>query len=81
MSYQMKATVEVFWVGDGTGSMNVESAQSLRAFAAPILVPGGNSPSSGNLTTAATTIGTNLGTALTTAANLATIQGWSTGGP
>jgi hypothetical protein len=80
--------VKVTWVGDGTGQMAVPGAQSLTAAATSMLnnnslaivVPGGDSPTSANIQTACTSLGTALGTFFTTAANLATIQGWSTGG-
>ncbi len=91
MAYLLIASpggVKITWVGDGTNQMGVPGAQSLTAAVSSqlnnstlaVVVPGGDAPTSGNIQTACSTLGTNLGTFLTTPANLATIQGWATGG-
>jgi hypothetical protein len=66
----------------------VGAAQTLELMVAEI-VPGGESPSSGNFTTALSAAATDLGTLLSTAGAfggnagtpLSLIQAWSTGGP
>ena len=80
MAYQLIIkSVEIAWVGDGAGAMSVPSAQALfAANLAPIQVPGGDAPTTGNITTACTTAGTNLATFFN--ASIAQIQGFATGG-
>lgn len=80
------ATVTFGWVPDGAGAMEVPSAQQLTKKALPVygdtgmvVVPGGNNPSSANITTALNTLATNMATVFETTANLAIIQGWQNG--
>lgn len=87
MAYFIKWSADVFWAADGANQMGqVPIAQVKRlnndfgANSGFVLVPGGDSPTGANFTTAATTVGTNLGTAINVAATLAQIQGFSTGG-
>lgn len=91
MAYIIRAIrIDVCWVPDGAGPMEVASAQSAAVttdfggspgMGGPVVVPGGDSPTGANLTTAAATLGTNLGAALNSPLMLARIQGWSTGNP
>lgn len=84
MAYVINWSATIAWVGDGVGAMSVPSAQRLQqnsgfsANGGPVLVPGGDSPTTGNISTAATTVGTNIATALNN--NIAQIQGFATGG-
>jgi hypothetical protein len=82
MAYVLGWSVVAKWVGDGVGT-TAPNAQSLKmvasAYGGDVLVPGGDSPTQANFNTAITgTMTTNLEAAI--AANLAQIQGWSTGG-
>lgn len=86
MAYMIDWAVRVSWVGDGIGPLTQAPAspslkinQGSTSAGGVVLVPGGDSPTGGNFTTASTTIGTNIGTALNVASVLAQIQGWSTG--
>ncbi len=84
MSYGLKWTASIVWIGDGVGPMEVPSAQVLTMTQAStggggiISVPGGDSPSTSNISTACTTMATNAAAALN--ANIAQIQGFSSGG-
>lgn len=84
MAYQVKWSATIMWIGDGAGAMSVPAQQSLTfgnqfgSNGGYVIVPGGDSPTGGNLTTAGTTCGTNIGTALNTA--LTQIQNWASGG-
>lgn len=88
MSYQIRASVTIMWIGDGVGPMEVGSAQVFTATVGPtasssvgsIAVPGGDSPTSGNISTACTSLATAVAAVFNTTANLAQIQGFSTGG-
>ena len=74
--------------GSALGPGAAQAAQTLQIDVAEI-VPGGNSPTSGNFTTALTAAAADLGTLLSTAGAfsggtstpLALIQAWGTGGP
>jgi len=87
--YVIEATVNINWIGDGIGNfpqkqaqtlqVAVSNGQTLAGFVSPmILVPGGDAPSTGNISTACTTLGTTVATLLN--ANIAQIQGFATGG-
>lgn len=81
--YIITGDVDIAWVGDGVSAQSVPSAQRLkvtvgRGQASQIVVPGGDSPTTGNISSACTTLGTTLATLLN--AQIGTIQGWSTGG-
>ena len=88
--FLLKWSLDVCWVADGAGPMGVPGAQTKRlnndALGGTVLnggyvvVPGGDSPTGANFTTACTTVGTNMGTACNVAATLAQIQAFSTGG-
>ena len=88
MSYQLRASVTVMWIGDGVGQMEVGSAQVFTATVGPtaqssvgsIVVPGGDTPTSGNMSTACTNLATAVAAVFNTTANLAQIQGFATGG-
>lgn len=89
MSYQIKWRAEVCWIPDGAGQMEVPSGATKiintdfggsPGAGGPVVVPGGDSPTGANFTTAANSVGTALGLALNNAATLAQIQGFSTGG-
>ena len=88
MAYQIRASVTIMWIGDGAGPMEVGSAQVFTATAGPaagstvpsIQVPGGNAPTSGNISTGCASLATAIAAVFNTAANLAQIQGFATGG-
>lgn len=89
MSYRLRYTVNVDWVGDGAGGMTGPAAQTL-AFSATIPVqnvPGGTTPTQGNFNTAlsgssATPTAPSLANDISVqiAAKLAQIQAFATGG-
>jgi len=88
MPFVIDWEVRVSWVGDGVSQMGaVPSSQTktinnkFGANSGLVVVPGADSPTGANFTTAATTVGTNIGTALNVAATLAQLQAFSTGGP
>ena len=74
--------------GSALGAGEIPSAQYLELRVGE-LVPGGDSPTSGNFTTVFTTLASDLGTLMSTAGAysggtqtpLAIVQGWSTGNP
>lgn len=84
----LTATVTAAFVPDGAGAMEVPSAQSLAAkvvtaignAGSPVVVPGGNAPSTANMSTALSALATQLGTFFNTSANNAIINGWASGG-
>lgn len=84
MAYKIRWEATVFWVPDGAGAMSVNSAQSLTETTkfggngGAVLVPGGDAPSTANITTACTTVGTNIAAAFN--ANIGQIQGFASGG-
>ena len=91
MAYVMNWDVRVSWVGDGVGQMQAlgpgspslkitnSTTSGATSAGGTVVIPGGDSPTGANLTTAATTVGTNIGTILNASAILTQIQGWSTG--
>lgn len=92
MAYRLRYYVDIDWVGDGTGGTmqgilqannpvagDVGSAQTMRLQGGQY-VPGGDSPSGSNFTTATTAMGTDISTQINVAATLAQIQAWATGG-
>lgn len=82
MSYRMTGNVTIGYVGDGTGAMEVMGSPSFRfSNTTTIVVPGGNAPTSGNMSTALTAFATDIGNQINAAAQLAVIQSWATGGP
>lgn len=84
MSYGLRATLTVVWLGDGAGPMSVPSAQKLvLPFGNPggsaiVPVPGGNAPSAANFNTAIDALTVQEKAAVL--ANLGQIQGFATGG-
>jgi hypothetical protein len=89
MAYVIEWQARIKWVGDGTGQMGVPSAQMLQVSTLlnndtgdgtsnGVYVPGGDSPTSANITTACATVGTNMASLFN--ASLPQIQGFATGG-
>ncbi len=83
MAYVIDWEARIKWVGDGCGPMAVASAQQLLVStllqpSQAVQVPGGDAPSTANITTACTTVGTNMATLLN--ASISQIQGFATGG-
>lgn len=84
MSYGLKWSASVVWIGDGVGPMEVPSAQVLTVSQASaggggtIQVPGGDAPTTGNISTACTSMATAAAAALN--ANIGQIQGFASGG-
>ena len=91
--FRLRYYVDVDWVGDGTGGTGqgqlqannpvagaVGMAQTMR-FQGGQYVPGGDTPSGANFTTATTAMGTDISNQINVAAILAQIQAWATGGP
>jgi hypothetical protein len=81
--YVLTGSFSISWVGDGVGSLSVPSAQTLkvsipRSQAGQVPVPGGDAPSTANISTACTTAATALAAQLN--ANIGQIQGFATGG-
>lgn len=86
----LTGTVNCSFVPDGAGQMSVPTVQTIQVSlnaavpsqtgitAGPIQVPGGNSPSTGNLNTAAVAFGAAISTLLQ--ANQAQIAAFGTGG-
>lgn len=81
----MKATI--YWAPDGAGPVTVPEAQSLEASVGDagcnasgtfVLVPGGNAPTTGNISTAVTAAAALITTYMQ--AQIAQIQGWASGG-
>lgn len=84
MAYQIYGSFTIAWVGDGCGQMSMPSAQVLEVVAAPNLgnqvqVPGGDAPSTANVSTASTTLATTLAALLN--AKIGQIQGFASGSP
>lgn len=83
MAYQLYGQFTIAWVGDGASAMSVPSAQVLTVNIAPNLgssqqVPGGDAPSTTNVSTACTNAATALAALLN--AKIGQIQGFATGG-
>jgi hypothetical protein len=84
MSYQIRAKVDVVWIGDGVGQMEVPSAQVLTATnfqgsnGGFVAIPGGDTLTTTNISAAMTTLAGNLATYFNN--NIAQLQGFSTGG-
>ena len=81
--YVMTGKMNISWVGDGAGPMSVASAQTLQAEVSyplgnVVQVPGGDAPSTGNVSTACTSVATAIAALLN--ANIAQIQGFASGG-
>ena len=88
--------IDIKAVPDGAGAMEVPTSQVLRffptannpggvtagsgAFAQGSLIPGGNTPTAANLTTALNNLVTDLNAQLAAAGVLARIQAFATGG-
>lgn len=84
MAYQLYGSFTIAWVGDGCGQMSVPGSQIIEVVAAPNLgnqtqVPGGDAPTTGNITTATTTLATTLAALLN--AKIGQIQGFASGSP
>lgn len=91
MAYSITCLVNISYVPDGAGPVSIPSMQTFTValgsgpWGTPgtgvydgIQVPGGNAPSTGNVSTACTNMATAVATQLN--ANIGTIQGWATGG-
>ena len=88
MSYRLRYTLSIDWVGDGAGAMEVPSAQTKKFTQTQIVLVGGaNSPAITDFNTAMTgssstpaagSMCADLNTQIN--ANLAQIQGFSSGG-
>lgn len=81
--YVLTGSISISWVGDGVGPQSVPGAQTLKASiphsqAGVIPVPGGDAPSTANISTACATAATALAAQLN--ANIGQIQGFATGG-
>lgn len=83
MGYRLTYQATISYVPDGVGPMGVPGSPSLRfnGVNGIVVVPGGNSPSGANITTALSSAATDLSNQMTAAAVLANIQAWATGGP
>lgn len=89
MAYRLRYTVNVDWIADGAGPMEVSAAQTI-GFSATVpvaFVPGADAPTIGNFNTAlsgssATPTAPSLSNDISTqiAAKLAQIQAFATGG-
>lgn len=84
MGYRLTWSATVSWVGDGVGQMQpgpgaplLKVSSLFGANGGPIVVPGGDAPSTANISTACTTMATNAATALN--ASILQIQGWANG--
>ena len=88
MAFGLRYSMDIVWIGDGSGPMSVPSAQRLKLTQTAIVqVPGGDSPTAANFNTA---IGVTSGNVIANSmasdleaqvlANLTRIQGFSTGG-
>ena len=80
MSYRLRYTANIDWIGDGSGAMEVSGAQTLSFSATqPVpYVPGADAPTSGNISTACTAMATDIAAQMN--AVLGRIQGFATGG-
>ena len=90
MAYEVNGTINIAWIPDGAGPLTVPSQQSINIGTNPafgpilgaiqgVVVPGADAPTQANILAAISTLATNLGATLT-AAQIATIQGWASGG-
>ena len=95
MAFVLRPVIDICWVPDGAGAMEVPSSAKIRffarannpagvtlgsgAFAQGSLIPGGNTPSLANIATALANLSTDI-QAQITAAVLARIQAFATGG-
>lgn len=79
MAYQITTKTTIAWVGDGTGQMSVPSAQALSVTTTSTQVPGNDTPSTGNITTATNAAAVAQATLLN--AQIGVIQGWASGNP
>ena len=95
MAFVLKYAIDVAWVPDGVGALEVPTSAVLRffptlanpggvtlgngAFAQGSLIPGANAPSQANIITALNNLVTDL-TAQLTPAVVSRIQGFATGG-
>ncbi|HYM33417.1 MAG TPA: hypothetical protein VEU47_19110 [Candidatus Cybelea sp.] len=90
MAYQIRALVNIDWIGDGSGPMSVPGAQTLQVQvgnffgavtlggnSAPVQVPGADAPTTGNISTACTTLATQVAALLN--AKIGQIQGFASG--
>ncbi len=80
MSYGLRYSLVVVWIGDGAGPMSVPDAQRKEFFQSSIVsVPGGDTPTAANFNTAISgTMVTDLEAQVL--ANLGQLQGFATGG-
>lgn len=85
MAYVLNWSATISWVGDGVGQFQgtqdgaprLNVSTKFGANSGAIQVPGGDAPSTANVSTACTTAGTNMATALNAA--ITQIDGWATG--
>ncbi len=81
MALQIRYSMSVCFVPDGAGPMSVPSAQVKTVTQSTVIVvPGGNSPTSANITTACNSAATDAAAQFNTAANLAQIDAFGSGG-
>jgi hypothetical protein len=91
MAWQIRYSVNIDWVGEGTApgaspqpvqTLNVSTSAPAQGSNNPIQVPStgaaGATPTSDNITTACTSMATQVAAQL--AAQLSTIQAWASGG-
>ena len=84
MAYVITWAATISWVGSGVGQMipgpgapKLTVNTTFGGNSGPVQVPGGDAPSTGNISTACTTMGTNAAAALNAA--IGQIQGWANG--
>ena len=84
MAYQLQGSITIMWQPEGAGSAVMGGAQSLNvsnqfhANGDLVQVPGGDSPSTTNISTGCATLATNLAAAIN--AQLSQIKQWPKGG-
>jgi len=80
MTYRLIATVTVGNFQDGGGQIGVTPNGPVLTVFQTEIVPGAQTPTGANFTTACTNLGTDISTQLNAAATLARIQAFATGG-
>ena len=93
MSFRIDYSVTVTFVGDGMGPMELPGSPAISFFgsglgAAPLgipgqggqLVPGGNTPTAANFTTALNSMAADIAAQIAVPATLARVQAFATGG-
>jgi len=80
MTYRVTYQVQVGLFQDGGGQIGTNQNGPILELQGVQIVPGANSPTGANLTTACTAMGTDISTQMNVAATLAQIQAFATGG-